>query len=82
MPEKVPFDIDAALLLIEKAIEPFPKAALFELADEGYDSVFEQLVACIISIRTYDETMLPTARHSLPKSPHSGANAGAFNSKK
>ena len=37
-------------------------AALFELASEGYTSLFEQLVACIISIRTYDETMLVCAR--------------------
>ena len=35
---------------------------MFGLADEGFDSPFEQLVACIISIRTYDEVMLPTAR--------------------
>jgi len=27
----------------------------------GYDSAFEQLIACIISIRTYDETSLPVA---------------------
>lgn len=59
---KNPFDIDVALAHIEEAVKPFPKAALFELADGGYDSVFEQLVACIISIRTYDEVMLPTVR--------------------
>lgn len=47
---------------IRRATEPFAKAALFELAAEGYTSPFEQLVACIISIRTYDEVMLPTAR--------------------
>jgi len=35
---------------------------MFELAEEGFDSAFEQLVACIISIRTYDEITLPTAR--------------------
>jgi endonuclease-3 len=35
---------------------------MFEVAAEGYTSVFEQLVACIISIRTLDETTLPTAR--------------------
>ena len=64
---KVPFDIDVALPRIEKSIEGFAKAALFELAEEGYDSVFEQLVACIISIRTYDETMLPTARRLFEK---------------
>jgi endonuclease-3 len=35
---------------------------MFELAEEGFDSPFEQLVACMISIRTYDEVSLPTAR--------------------
>ena len=35
---------------------------MFELAEEGFDSAFEQLVACIISIRTFDEITLPTAR--------------------
>src|SRR4028119_2371842 len=59
---KIPFDPDVAFERIEQAIEPYPKAALFELAEDGFDSVFEQLVACIISIRTYDETMLATAK--------------------
>jgi endonuclease-3 len=35
---------------------------MFELADQGFDTPFEQLVACMISIRTYDEVSLPTAR--------------------
>jgi endonuclease-3 len=61
--EKQPFDVDTAMRHIRDAVKPFPKAALFELADEGYRSPFEQLVACIISIRTYDETTLPVARH-------------------
>jgi endonuclease-3 len=59
---KRPFDISEAMRAIRKAVEPFPKAALFELAEDGFNSTFEQLVACIISIRTYDEVMLPTAR--------------------
>jgi endonuclease III len=59
---KRPFDISEAIRAIRKAVEPFPKAALFELAEDGFNSTFEQLVACIISIRTYDEVMLPTAR--------------------
>ena len=59
---KRPFDIDVAVRRLRRAVKPFPKAALFELADDGFDSVFEQLVACIISIRTYDETTLPVAR--------------------
>jgi len=61
--EKQAFDIDAALERIEHAVQPWPKAALFQLAEEGYASVFEQLLACIISIRTYDEVTLPVSRN-------------------
>ena len=60
--EKQPFDIAVALARIERAVQPWPKAALFQLAEEGYTSVFEQLLACIISIRTYDEVTLPVSR--------------------
>ena len=59
--KKRPFDVETALDRIRAAVEPFPKAAMFELAERGHVSVFEQLVACIISIRTLDEVMLPTA---------------------
>jgi endonuclease-3 len=47
---------------IEEAVRPFPKAAMFALAEEGFSSAFEVLVACIISIRTRDETTLEVAR--------------------
>ena len=60
--DKLPFDIDAALERIEDAVRPWPKAALFQLAEEGFTSTFEQLLACIISIRTYDEVTLPVSR--------------------
>lgn len=59
---KQPFDIDMVMTKIEEAVQPYPKAAMFELAQEGYNSLFEQLIACIISIRTYDELSLPTSR--------------------
>jgi endonuclease-3 len=59
---KQPFDIDGAMDRIREAVQPFAKAAMFELADDGFSSVFEQLVACIISIRTRDEVTVPTAR--------------------
>jgi endonuclease-3 len=59
---KKPFDIDQAIQLISEAVRPYPMAAMFELAKEGFNSAFEQLVACMISIRTYDEVSLPTAR--------------------
>jgi endonuclease-3 len=60
--EKLPFDINLALERIEEAVQPWPKAALFQLAEEGYSAVFEQLLACMISIRTYDEVTLPVSR--------------------
>lgn len=59
---KRPFDIDVVMERIRVAVQPFPKAALFELAEEGFSSPFEVLIACIISIRTRDEVTLPLAR--------------------
>ena len=59
--EKRAFDIGVALERIEQAVQQWPKAALFQLAEEGYASTFEQLLACIISIRTYDEVTLPVS---------------------
>jgi endonuclease-3 len=69
--DKRPFDIDLALTRIREAIRPFPPAALFALADAGFHSPFELLVACIISIRTRDEVMLPCARRlfALARTP-------------
>jgi len=63
MNDKQPFDIDTAMERLRAVTQPFPKAALFALADEGFGSPFEVLVACMISIRTRDETTLPVARH-------------------
>src|SRR5262249_6101313 len=45
---KVPFDVDVAMRAIREAVRPFPKAALFELAHDGFTTPFEQLVACMI----------------------------------
>ena len=59
---KMPFDFALAFKEIRKAVQDFPKAAMFQLAEEGYNSVFEQLVACILSIRTFDEVSLPVAK--------------------
>lgn len=58
---KRPFNIDAVLASIEPAVAAWPKAALFELYGMGYRSLLEQLVACIISIRTLDETTVPVS---------------------
>jgi endonuclease-3 len=59
---KLPIDIDAMLDAIREAVKAFADAAMFELADDGYRSAFEQLVACIISIRTRDEATVVIAR--------------------
>lgn len=62
MPQNLAFDIDHAITLIREAVQPYPKAAMFALAEAGFNSAFEQLIACIISIRTYDEVSLPVAQ--------------------
>jgi endonuclease-3 len=59
---KRPFAIDDVMGRVREAVRPFPKAAMFELADDGFGSPFEQLVACLISVRTRDEVSLIAAR--------------------
>ncbi|WP_128544388.1 endonuclease III domain-containing protein [Larkinella soli] len=58
---KPDFDLTKVLNRIEEAIRPFPKAAMFDLFERGYNSLFEQLISCIISIRTLDETTIPVS---------------------
>ncbi len=57
-----PFDIDLAIRRLRTAVKPYAPAAMFQLADEGFTSLFEQLVSCIVSIRTFEEVTLPTCR--------------------
>ncbi len=64
---KRPFDFKIAIPRLRKAVRPFPKAAMFELAAHGHGSVFELLVACILSIRTRDETSLPASLRLFEK---------------
>ena len=61
------FNIDEAFAKIKNQISPFPKAALFELAEKGFNSTFEILLACIISIRTKDEVTIPCAEKLFQK---------------
>jgi endonuclease III len=53
---KEPFDIDEAFRRLRSAVAGLPKAAMFDLRDQGYNSPFEQLVGALISARTRDET--------------------------
>jgi hypothetical protein len=54
------FDIDEVMSRVRDAVGDRPKAVLFELAERGYGSPFEILVACLITIRTLEEVSLPT----------------------
>lgn len=60
--EKRPFGIDEAMTRIREAVKPFPKAAMFELRDDGFGTPFEQLIACLLSVRTRDEVSVVAAR--------------------
>ena len=66
---KLPFDIDEVMRRIRAAVSDLPDAAMFALRDLGYGTLFQQLVACIISIRTTDEVSLPTALALLEQAP-------------
>jgi endonuclease-3 len=66
---KRPFDIDEVMRRVREAVSGFPDAAMFALRDLGYGTLFQQLVACIISIRTTDEVSLPTALALLEQAP-------------
>jgi endonuclease-3 len=72
---KEPFDIDLALARIAEAVRPYPRAAMFELAERGYRSLFQQLVACVISIRTRDEESLPISERLFARAPTAAAIA-------
>lgn len=63
------FNLDDMVARLRAAVAPFPKAAMFELAERGYDSVFHVLVGCIISIRTRDEVSLPTSLKLFKAAP-------------
>jgi endonuclease-3 len=64
---KRPFDLPVMVRRLRSAVRAHASAAMFQLAADGYRSLFEQLVACIISIRTLDEVSLPTAKRLLDR---------------
>lgn len=67
--QKKPFNINTVLGRIRTAVAPFADAAMFALRDQGYKTAFQQLVGCIISIRTRDEVSLPAAIRLLDRAP-------------
>lgn len=59
---KRPLDVDEAIERVRAAVRAFPPAMLFALYDQGHTTPFEMLVACLISVRTRDETSMAMAR--------------------
>lgn len=70
-----PFDAHEAVRRLRDAVSGLADAALFELRDRGHTTLFEQLVACVLSIRTRDEVMLPTALALFAAAPTPAALA-------
>lgn len=68
---KKPFSFGVVLRRIREHLRTttLADAAMFELAERGHGSLFEQLVGCIISIRTRDEVSLPVALALLERAP-------------
>ena len=56
------FPIHSVLARCAAAVEGKPPAAMFGLRDEGYGSLYEQLISSLISVRTYDETSTLVSR--------------------
>lgn len=63
------FDVHAVLRRIRAAVAEHADAAMFDLAERGFRTVFQQLVACIVSIRTRDEVSLPVSIRLLERAP-------------
>ncbi len=74
-----PFDFSVAFSRLRRMLKSsgVADAAMFDLAERGHRSLFEQLVACVISIRTRDETMLPIALDLFARAP-SAADVAAL----
>src|SRR5262249_36846571 len=69
VPTKRPFDIHMVLRRIGDAVAEHAQAAMFDLAERGFKTVCQQLVGCIISIRTMDEVSLPVSIRLLERAP-------------
>lgn len=75
--KKKPFNFGVATRRIRRTLEEreLAAAAMFELAERGHRSLFEQLVACVISIRTFDEVSLPVSLELFAAAPTPAAIA-------
>src|SRR6185437_15454997 len=63
------FDIDTVVRRLRIAVADWADAAMFALREAGYGTLFQQLVGCLISIRTRDEVSLHAALRLLECAP-------------
>lgn len=58
---------DQRIRILQQTVKTLPQqqAAMFMLADEGYTSVFEQVIAALISVRTTENVTLAASRRLL-----------------
>ena len=74
-PQTQPFEIDEAMRRVTAAVAGYPLPSMFQLAADGFSSPFQQLVACVISIRTLEEVSLPSSRRLFATAPDPTAMA-------
>jgi endonuclease-3 len=68
-PSKRPFDPGEAIILLRQAVAGLPMPSMFELRARGYGTLFQQVVACMISVRTYEEVSLPASIRLFERAP-------------
>lgn len=72
LPTKLHFNINEVLNRIAQLMVHYPKAAMFQLYEQGYTTMFEQLLSCIVSIRTLDEVSIPVSQRLFAKAHTAG----------
>lgn len=58
---KLPFEPEQVMRDLRIAVHGLPAPSMFELRKRGFGSLFQQVVACMISVRTYEEVSLPAS---------------------
>jgi endonuclease-3 len=68
-PRRKPFDPETVMHLLRQAVRDLPAPSMFELRNRGYGTLFQQVVACMISVRTYEEVSLPASIRLFERAP-------------
>ncbi len=57
------------MVLLRQAVRGLPAPSMFELRNRGYGSLFQQVIGCLISVRTYEEVSLPASLRLFERAP-------------